>query len=147
MGNIPVDAQRVVDKLRATRREAAAAAPKHWVPPDSFGQAMMNVQRTPVHVNSDLNWMHHNWELRELLAPQRRRGVRGAAYWVAYRMVMAVLGPYLDKLQEYLGVNVRAVDAVSRRVDEDRAAELSVIEAVRSDVIDFAYHVDERANG
>ena len=65
MGNIPVDAQRVVDKLRATRREAAAAAPKHWVPPDSFGQAMMNVQRTPVHVNSDLNWMHHNWELRE----------------------------------------------------------------------------------
>jgi hypothetical protein len=60
---------------------------------------------------------------------------------------MAVLGPYLDRLQDYLGVNVRAVDAVTRRVDEDQAAQLSLIEAVRADVIDFAYHVDEQANG
>ncbi|HXY42597.1 MAG TPA: hypothetical protein VEH29_00260 [Acidimicrobiales bacterium] len=147
MGDIPVDAQRVVDKLRAARREAAAAAPKHWVPPDSFGQALMNLPRTPVHVNPDLNWMHHNWDLRELLAPPRRRGLRGAIHWAAHRVVMVVLGPYLDRLQHYLGVNVRAVDAVTRRVDDDRVAQLSLIEAVRADVIDLAYHVDERANG
>ena len=79
---------------------------------------------------------------------RRRRGGSAALAdaWSTGRM--AVLGPYFDKMQEYLGVNLRAIDAVAQASRRgSAAAELRIIGAVRADLIDFAYHVDERANG
>jgi hypothetical protein len=59
---------------------------------------------------------------------------------------MAVLRPYFDRMQEFAGVSLRAIDTVAKRVDDDTAAQLRLMEAVRADLIDFAHHVDERVN-
>ena len=147
MADIPLDAQRVVDELRAARRETAAAAPKNWTPSELFDSAITSAVRTPVRENAHLGWMHQHWDVRELLAPPRQKGVKGLVKRTIHRAVMAVFAPYFERMQDYMGVNVRAVEAVSRRTDDNFTAQLRVMEAVRSDVIDFAGHVDERGNG
>jgi hypothetical protein len=147
VGDIPLDAQRVVDELRASRRQVAAEAPKCWTPPESFDSAVTRLVRAPAHESEHLAWMHANWDLTSFLAPPPQRGVKGGVKRIVHRLVMAVLGPYLSHLQDYLAVNNRAVDTVARRSDADFTAHQRLIEAVRADLVDFAHHVDERANG
>ncbi|MGD0081834.1 MAG: hypothetical protein ABSD78_01400 [Acidimicrobiales bacterium] len=147
MADIPLDAQRVVDELRTSRREAGTVAPKCWAPSESFDSTIQHLARPPVHLNDHLGWMHDNWDLRAMLAPPRGPGVRGLTHRVIHRVVMVVLGPYLDRLQDYLGVNVRALDDVARRADDNSAAQLRLVGAVRADLIDFAHHIDERLDG
>jgi hypothetical protein len=147
VADIPLDAQRVIDELRASRRHAGVAAPKSWAPSESFDSAIQHLPLAPVHLNEHLVWMHRNWDLRALLAPPPAKGVKGVVRRMAHRVVMAVLAPYFDRLQDYLGVNLRALDDVAKRVDDSSTAQLRLMGAVRADLIDFAYHVDERMNG
>lgn len=146
MGDIPVDAQHVVAELRqATRRQGAA--PRSWVPSQSFEDTLSDASPPPVHLNQHLGWMHANWDLSALLAPPEGRGPKALVRRLQHRLAMAVLGPYLARLQDYLGVNVRALDTVSRRVDDLSANQLRVLGALRHDLVDFAHHVDEALDG
>ena len=147
MGDIPLDARRVVDDLREARHAVGNTAPSSWVPSESFESTLHHAIQPPVHLNGHLNWMHHNCDLRALLAPPPSKGVKGFVRRLTHRLVMSVLGPYLDRLQDYLGVNTRAVDTVCRRVDDQLASQLRLLGAVRSDMIDLAHHVDERLDG
>jgi hypothetical protein len=146
MGDIPLDARRLVDELRSSRREVAAVAPKVWAPSESFDSTIHQLNRAPVQLNEHLRWMHENWDMRSLLAPPPASGLRGLARRAIHRAVMAVLRPYFDRMQEFAGVSLRAIDTVAKRVDDDTAAQLRLMEAVRADLIDFAHHVDERVN-
>jgi hypothetical protein len=134
MGDIPVDAQHVVDDLRAAR-QVSQVAPRSWIPSESFEGTLAEAIRPPVHTNADLHWM---------LAPPPGKGIKGGVRRLQHRLIMAVLAPYFSRLQDYLGVNTRAVDAVSRRVDDVATSQLRMIGAVRHDMIDFAHHIDER---
>jgi len=147
VADIPIDAQRVIDDLRASRRHAGAAAPKSWAPSESFESAIQHLPVAPVHLNEHMVWMHRNWDLTSLLAPPPARGVRGVVRRVVHRLVMAVFAPYFNRLQDYLGVNLRALDDVAKRTDDNSATQLRLMGAVRADLVDFAYHVDERLNG
>lgn len=147
MGDIPVDAQRVVDELRAARRSAAITGPRTWTPSASFDSSLGRLDREPIAANDHLNWMHQNWDLRALLAPPRQPGLKGLARRIAHRASMAVLAPYLNQLQDYLGVTLRAIDAVAQRVDEDEADQRLLLKAVRTDMVEFAQHVDEHLDG
>ncbi len=142
MGELPLDARQVVDELRA-RRQEAGSAPRSWVPSQSFEQTFEGAARTPVGLNVDLQWLHEHWDLSEWLASPPARGIKGAARRICHRIVLAAIGPYLGKLQDYLAVNVRAVAAASRGVDDQGATQLRFIGAIRHDLIDFAHHVDE----
>lgn len=146
MADLPVDARRVVEELRAVRR-AQGVAPHGWVPSESFDGALSEVILPPVHENEHLGWMHKNWDLAALLAPPPARGLKGAVRRLQHRLIMAVLGPYLSRLQDYLGVNARAVDVVSRRLDDVASSQLRTVAAVRHDMIDFAHYVDRRLDG
>lgn len=143
MGDLPVDAQRVVDELRAARR-ATKVPPRGWLPSESFEATLGATDRIPVVTNENLQWMHHNWDLGALLAPPPARGLKGAARRVLHRLVMAVLAPYFQRLQDFLAMDVRATDLVSKRVDELSATQLRMMGAIRHDMIDFAHHVDEQ---
>ncbi len=88
--------------------------------------------------------MHHHWDLRAALAPPAGGGAKGLARRVAHRFIMAVLGGYLERLQDYLGVNVRALDAACKRADELAAAQRRTLGAVRVDMVDLAHHLEER---
>ncbi|MHB1987707.1 MAG: hypothetical protein ACYCSF_06955 [Acidimicrobiales bacterium] len=146
MGELPLDAQHVLDELR-TARLAHGTTPRSWVPSQSFQSTFGEAIRPPVHLNQHLGWMHANWDLRELLAPPPARGARGFARRMQHRLIMAVMGPYFARLQDYLGVNVRSMDAVSRRVDDVATNQLRMMGAIRHDMIDFAHHVDETVDG
>ena len=143
MGDIPVDAQHVVDDLRAAR-QVSQVAPRSWIPSESFEGTLAEAIRPPVHTNADLHWMHTNWDVASLLAPPPGKGIKGGVRRLQHRLIMAVLAPYFSRLQDYLGVNTRAVDAVSRRVDDVATSQLRMIGAVRHDMIDFAHHIVER---
>lgn len=146
MADLSIDARRVVEDLRAARR-GHAVAPRVWTPSESFEAALGDAAPRPVHLSDHLGWMHQNWDLRSALAPRPSPGVKGLVKRVAHRLVMVVLGPYLDRLQDYLGVNARAMDEIARRVDDQGTAHLRLLGAVRSDLIDFAHHVDDRLDG
>ncbi|MHB8245075.1 MAG: hypothetical protein ACYDGN_06905 [Acidimicrobiales bacterium] len=142
MGDLPVDAQQIVDELRAVRK-AHGAAPRSWTPSKSFDGYLAEPIRPPVHSNGHLAWMHKNWDIKVLLAPPPRRGVKGLVMRLQHKATMAVLRPYLLRLEDYLGVNTRAVDEVSRRVDELAERQQRMFCALRDDMIDFAHHVDD----
>jgi hypothetical protein len=146
MADLPVDAQRVVDELRAVRR-AQGLSPRSWRPSQSFEGVLIDATRPLVHENEHLGWMHRHWDIGAALAPPPARGVKGLVRKVQHRLIMAVLGPYFIRLQDYLGVNVRAIDTVSKRVDEIGTNQLRMIGAVRHDMIDFAQAVDKRLDG
>ncbi len=143
MGDIPLDARRVVDELRSSRRTFAATAPKSWAPSQSFDATLENMSRPPIHMNDHLAWMHQNWDMRALLAPPPAVGIKGVLRRMAHRTMMAVFAPYFERLQDYVGVNLRAIDALARRIDDDATTQLRMMGAVRADLIDFAHHVDE----
>jgi hypothetical protein len=146
MADLSVDARRVVDELISARR-AAGMSPGSWSPSASFEGVLIEATQPLVHENQHLEWMHRNWDLASLLAPPPARGVKGIVRRVMHRLVMAVLAPYFARLQDYLGVNVRAVDAVSKRVDQIGTNQLRLIGAVRHDMIDFAHNIDKRLDG
>ena len=146
MADLPVDAQHIVDELRAIR-QAHDIPSRTWLPSESFEGTLAEAIRPPVHMNEHLGWLHANWDLGALLAPPPGRGVKGLVKRLQHRLIMVVLAPYLARLQDYLGVNVRAIDDVSRRVDDVASNQLRMIGAVRHDMIDFAHHVDERIDG
>jgi hypothetical protein len=146
MGDIPLDARRVVDELRSSRREVGAVAPKVWTPSESFDATIQQMNRAPVQLSDHIGWMHENWDMRALLAPPPLVGIRGVVRRIVHRAIMAVMRPYFDRLQDYVGVNLRAIDAIARRVDDASVAQLRMMGAVRADLIDFAHHVDERVN-
>jgi hypothetical protein len=101
----------------------------------------------PVRANEHLGWMHKNWDLRPLVGPPREHGWRGLLKRLVHRLATATFGPYLERLQDYLGVNVRALDEIARRVDELEASQAALIEAVRADFVDLARHVEDHMGG
>jgi len=60
-----------------------------------------------------------------------------------HRLVTATFAPYLERLQDYLGVNVRALQEVASRVDELEASQAALMAAVRADFVDLARHVED----
>jgi len=118
--------------------------PRAWVPSASFEALLEDAEVTPLLLDEHLAWLHENFDLGHALAPPEGTGVRGWTKRWVHRLVLAVMDPYLVKVQDCIAVTVRALDAVARRVDEQAATQLRSIEAVRTDLVDFAQHVDER---
>lgn len=145
MGDLPVDAGRLVDELRSRRQ--ASVAPGTWAPSASFDATLADLSRTPVQLSEHLRFLHEHADMRAVLAPPAIRGRFGFARRLLHRAVMAVLRPYFDRMQEFGDENLRALDAIARRVDEDTNAQLRLLEAVRSDLVDFARHVDDQVHG
>jgi hypothetical protein len=114
------------------------------MPSQSFDALLEDADLRPVVLNEHLVWLHQNWNLEQALAPPEGGGAKGWVKRQIHRAVLAVLRPYLQKVQECLAVMVRAVDTVARRVDDQAATQLRTIGAVRADLVDFACHVDER---
>lgn len=142
MGELPVDARRIVDELRA-ERQANAVTPVTWLPARSFDPELRGALGEPLTDNENLAWMHHNWDLSRALQAPGGRGLRSTVRRLLHPLVMAALGPYLAQLQEYVVQNTRAVDRVTRRAD----ALSEGIDALRYDMLDFAHHIDERTGG
>lgn len=143
MGDIPVDARRVVDGLRAARRARLVPA-RSWVPSEAFEAALSEPIGKPVHENEDLAWMHRNHDFSSLLRPPVGHGLAFRVKLVQHRLLMALLRPFFEWLQEWVKHDVRAIDHVSRRSDDLMGNQLRLFESVRDDMTDFAHHVDER---
>jgi len=114
------------------------------VPSLSFEPLLEDAEVQPVVLNDHLLWLHQNWNLEQALAPPEGGGAKGWAKRLIHRAVLVVLRPYLTQVQDCIGVTLRAVDAVARRVDDQAALQLRTIGAVRADLVDFAQSVDER---
>lgn len=143
MGDLPLDAEQIVRQLRQVRQEAGVA-PSSWTPSASF-ERLLEEESRPVHGNEHLAWMHRNWDVRTVSPEEPSgRGLAGTAKRLLYRTVRAVVAPYIDRIADYLGTNARAVDLLSRRLDDVTAAQRRTLEALRRDLIDFANHIDER---
>lgn len=144
MEHLPLDARRVVDELRSAPRPSDAGGARTWIPSQSFDSMILDADRPPVHLNDHLNWLHKNWNLEQAIAPPPGGGLKGTVKRLVHRAVVAVLRPYLTQVQDCIGVTVRTLDVIARRVDEEAETQLRTIGAVRADLIDFAGHVDER---
>jgi hypothetical protein len=147
MEHLPLDARSVVDELRSAPRPTSALGPRTWVPSQSFDSLVLDADRPPVHLNDHLNWLHQNWNLQAAIAPPPGGGLKGFVKRTIHRAVVAVLRPYLNQVQDCIGVTVRTLDVIARRVDEQASTQLRTVGAVRSDLVDFAHHVDERIDG
>jgi len=95
-------------------------------------------------MNDHLEWLHANSDLKQALAPPEGSGFKAWVKRLVHRGVIAVLNPYLVKVQDCIAVTVRALDTVALRVDEQAATQLRTIGAMRADFVDFATHLEER---
>jgi hypothetical protein len=144
MEHLPLDARGVVDELRSAHRPLSGDGPRTWVPSASFDALLADAEPSPVLLNDHLAWLHENSDLAQVLSPPPGNGVKAWAKRLVYRAVLAVLHPYLVKVQDCIAVTVRAVDAVARRVDEQAATQMRAIGTMRSDLVDLAGHLEER---
>jgi hypothetical protein len=144
MEHLPLDARGVVDELRSTPRPLSGDGPRTWVPTGSFAALLQDAELSPVALNVHLSWLHDNCNLDQALAPPEGSGPKAWGKRVIHRAVLAVMRPYLLKVQECLSVTVRALDTVAHRVDDQAATQLRTIGAVRADLVDFATTIDER---
>jgi len=99
---------------------------------------------SPVALNDHLAWLHANCDIAKTLVPPEGGGVKTFAKRLIYKAVLAVLHPYLVKVQDSIAVTVRALDTVAARVDEQAAAQIRAIVAMRTDLVDLAAHVEKR---
>jgi hypothetical protein len=77
---------------------------------------------------SSLEYLHKHWALAEPSPPPNPgRGLRGRASTVFGRLTYKVLGPYLQREQEFLAQAVQVIDDLDRRCTElaQRCQELS----------------------
>lgn len=144
MEQLPLDARSVVEKLRASTPPPADALPRTWVPSASFQALLEEADVTPLASDEHLAWLHEHGDLRGLLAPPEGSGPRTWVKRRAHRVVLAVLEPYLVRVQDCIAMTVRALDAAARRVDEQAATQLRTLAGVRADLVDFARNLDER---
>jgi hypothetical protein len=114
------------------------------VPSASFDALLEDAELSPVLLNPHLSWLRENCDLTQALAPPEGSGPKAWAKRLIHRAVLAALRPYLLKVQDCIAITVRAIETVARRVDDQAATQLRTIGAVRSDLVDFAAHVDER---
>ncbi|MGO9581345.1 MAG: hypothetical protein ACLP36_00905 [Acidimicrobiales bacterium] len=114
------------------------------MPSASFDALLEDADRTPVLLNDHLSWLHDNCDLTQALAPPEGSGLKASAKRLVHRAVLAVMRPYLVKVQDCISVTVRALDSVARRVDDQAATQLRSVGAMRADLVDFAQYVDER---
>ena len=147
MARVPLDARSIVDGLRSAPSPLSGRQPRTWVPSQSFADLLEDAGAEPVLLNEHLRWLHDNWNLEHTLEPPPGGGPKGWLRRSIHRAVMAVLRPHLTQVQECIAVMLRAVDTVARRVDDQAALQLRTIGALRSDLVDFAQHVDERLDG
>lgn len=144
MGDVPLDAEQVVAELRALR-ERKGIAPRSWVPSASFEELIGEPPGDPVEENEHLAWLHANWSFRDVALPEpAATGLSGATERFVHRIVAGMLRPVLERLSDYAGTNARAVDQLSRRLNEVERRQRSLLAAVRHDLIDLGHHVDER---
>jgi hypothetical protein len=140
MGEVSVDAEQIVAKLRSQRLESGGG-PVGWTPRHSFNPLLHAVGVQPIGENEHLRYLHQHWEVSTTIQVPEGTGLRPALRRLAYRAVMATLKPYIAEVQEYIIENTRAIDAVTRRADE-----LSeTIEELRQHLLDLSHEVDEQA--
>ena len=144
MERLPLDARSIVDELRSAPRPPSGNGPRYWVPSASFQALLVEADTAPVALNDHLAWLHENSDLSPLLAPPTGTGLRAWAKRLVHRAVLAAFAPYLVRVQDCIAVTVRAIDTVARRVDEQAATQLRAVEAMRSDLVDFATQLEER---
>jgi hypothetical protein len=143
MADLPIDAQRVIEQLRAVRQAQGASA-RTWMPSDTFDTLIIEATREPVQDNEHLRWLHQNWDLTSYLAPPEGHGAKAMVKRLQYRLLMAILRPYFDRLQHFLTENLRALDIVSKRTTDLYTSHLHTIAVLRHDLVDFAHSVDDR---
>ncbi|MGA3215276.1 MAG: hypothetical protein ABSD97_06250 [Acidimicrobiales bacterium] len=144
MEHLPLDARGVVDELRSAPRASRSERPRTWVPSASFESLLADAELSPVLLNGHLTWLHDNCDLTQALAPPEGGGPKAFVRRLVHRAVLAVLRPYLLKVQDCVAETARALDAVARRVDDQAATQLRTIGALRADLVEFATRVDER---
>jgi hypothetical protein len=144
MEHLPLDARSVVDELRSASTPLSGDGPRTWVPAASFDALLEDAEVVPVALNDHLAWLHANCDLAQTLAPPEGNGVKAVVKRLVHRAVLAVLHPYLVKVQDCIEVTVRAIDTVAARVDEQAAAQLQAVGAMRADLIDLAAHLEKR---
>src|ERR1700733_14603580 len=142
MGDIPADAEPVVDDPTAPR--------SIWAAPPAIVSATTDPETAParlLHLNDHLAWMHKHWDLRPLAGPPRDHGWKGGVKRLVHRLVTAIFGPYLERMQDSLGGNVRAVDVIARRVDDLETSQTTQLAEMRADLAGLARRLDEHTGG
>ena len=114
MEHLPLDARSVLEELRSADASLAEALPRTWVPSASFDALVEEAERMPLAVEEHLLWLHDNCDLAAALAPLEGSGLRGWAKRWAHRIVLAVMNPYLVKVQDCIVETVRALDERAR---------------------------------
>lgn len=144
MEQLPLDARGVLEELRASASSSTGALPRTWVPSASFQALLADADVSPLSLNEHLTWLHEHGDLAGLLAPPAGTSVKAWAKRQAHRVVLAILEPYLVRVQDCIAVTVRAIDAVARRVDEQGALQLRTLDGVRADLVDLARNLEEQ---
>jgi hypothetical protein len=145
-GEVPVDAQVVVEHLRSL----AAAMPREhartWLPQATFDALQIRADREPIHLNLALHHLHQRWNMDHARqVPPEEPGIKGRLRSFVLRSVARWLERYFTEEQEFRAALAQSIDAVAYRIDEVSTSDFrALLDLVRADMADLARHVDDR---
>ena len=142
-GDTRLDAELVVEHLRAILAGHAAEAPRQWSPQATFDELMRKMNREPIHLHPAIHHLHHYWNMEALGPPPAGRGPKARVKRFVHRYLEHALGTYFRQELEYRAALAQSIDALAYRIDEVTSAdERNLLELVLADLFDLARHVE-----
>jgi len=144
-GDPPLDAEHIVQQLRALRASAPGAAPRGWAPSMTYEELEGRIDRHSVLYHPAIAHLHQFWDAQALGAAPGGRHPRRWLQRFVHRYLESALGPYFRQELEFRAALTQSVDAIARRLDEVvRTDERELLAVVRDDLFDLAAYVEAR---
>ncbi len=139
-----LDAQLIVDRLRALLASTPVAYPRGWAPQASFDEVLLAADREAIHLHPSIHHLHHRWDMGAARsAVGSGRGPKAIVTRLLARIVNIALDRYLNEEQAFRAAVAQSIDALAYRIDEiAQSDERELLDLVRRDLLSLAQYVE-----
>ena len=146
-GDVRVDAELIVEHLRALIAESPSTHPRNWVPTATFEELLGKTDREPIHLHPSIHYLHRHWNMAPMGPPPGGKHPRNRFARYLHKMVGILLSDFFQQERDFRAALAQSIDAIAYRVDDIASADVrNLLELVRDDLFSLARYVEEQAD-
>lgn len=145
-GEVDLDAERIVERLREIIGSSPVAYPRNWVPQGTFDELLVRTEREAIHFHPSIHHLHHRWDMDGARHNAGSgKGPKALVLKFIARLMNSAFDRYFTEEQEFRAALAQSIDAIAYRIDEIAGNdEREILDLVRTDLLSLSKYVDER---